>query len=48
MKGAMGGVGKAAGGLIDAMGGPWSLAIMGASWAIGELVKKHQEATQRW
>ncbi|MFS0456872.1 phage tail tape measure protein [Corynebacterium striatum] len=46
MKGAMGGVGKAAGGLIDAMGGPWSLAIMGASWAIGELVKKHQEAKQ--
>ncbi|PXY09141.1 phage tail tape measure protein [Corynebacterium striatum] len=46
MKGAMGGVGKAAGGLIDAMGGPWSLAIMGASWAIGELVKKRQEAKQ--
>lgn len=46
MKGAMGGVGKAAGGLVDALGGPWSLAIMGASWAIGELVQKHQEAAR--
>ena len=46
MKGAFGGVKTAAGGLIDALGGPWSLAIMAASWAIGELVKRHQEAKQ--
>lgn len=46
MGSAFGGVKRAASGLIDAMGGPWSLAIMGASAVIGHLVQKHQEAKQ--
>lgn len=46
MKGAMGGVKTAANGLIGALGGPWGLAIMGASAVIGHFVQKHQEAKQ--
>jgi len=46
MKSAMGGVGKAASGLMGALGGPWGLAITGASLVIGELVQRHQEAKQ--
>ena len=46
MKGAFGGVKSAAGGLINALGGPWGLAIMGATAVIGHFVQKHQEAKQ--
>lgn len=46
MKGAMGGVKTAANGLIGALGGPWGLAIMGASAVIGHFAQKHQEAKQ--
>ena len=44
MKGAFGGVKNAASGLMGALGGPWGLAIMGASAVIGHLAQKHQEA----
>lgn len=33
-------------GLINALGGPWGLAIAGAGLAIGHLIQKHQEAKQ--
>lgn len=46
MKGAFGGVKSAASGLMGALGGPWGLAIMGASAVIGHLAQKHQEAKQ--
>lgn len=46
MKGAFGGVKSAASGLMGALGGPWGLAIMGATTLIGHLVQKHQEAKQ--
>lgn len=46
MKGAFGGVKNAASGLMGALGGPWGLAIMGATAVIGHLVQKHQEAKQ--
>lgn len=33
-------------GIINALGGPWGLAIAGAGLAIGHLIQKHQEAKQ--
>ena len=33
-------------GLMNALGGPWGLAITGAGWLIGQLAKKHKEAAE--
>lgn len=33
-------------GLVNALGGPWGIAIAGAGLAIGALIQKHQEAKQ--
>lgn len=41
---AMGGVKNAAGGLVTALGGPWGLAIMGATTLIGYLANEHFNA----
>ncbi len=36
-----------ASGLMGMLGGPWGIAIMGATTALGFLAKKHQEAAQK-
>ncbi|MGP6175444.1 tape measure protein [Corynebacterium sp. A21] len=41
---AMGGVSRAAGGMVTALGGPWGLAIMGATTLIGYLATEHFKA----
>ena len=44
--GAMSGFKSGMGGLIGMLGGPWGLAIMGATTVLGHLVSKHMEAKQ--
>ena len=44
--GAMSGFKSGMGGLIGMLGGPWGLAIMGATTVLGHLVSKHLEAKQ--
>ncbi|WP_131726908.1 MULTISPECIES: phage tail tape measure protein [unclassified Mycobacteroides] len=41
------GLSTAAGGLMSALGGPWGLALGGASVALGLLAAKHQEAADK-
>ncbi|GAB7069782.1 phage tail tape measure protein [Mycobacterium hodleri] len=45
-KGAMSGMRSAAGGLVGALGGPWMLAITGATIAVGYLMQKHADAAE--
>ncbi|DAZ90353.1 phage tail tape measure protein [Mycobacteroides abscessus] len=45
--GATKGLSIAAGGLVSALGGPWGLALGGASIALGLLAQKHQEAADK-
>lgn len=40
----MGGVKGAIGGVVDAFGGPWALAIAGATWAIGGVISANKRA----
>ncbi len=44
--GALSGFKSGMGGLINMLGGPWGLAIMGATTVLGHLVSKHMEAKQ--
>ncbi|DAZ90155.1 phage tail tape measure protein [Mycobacteroides abscessus] len=41
------GLGTAAGGLMSMLGGPWGIALGGASIALGYLAQKHQEAADK-
>ena len=44
--GALSGFKSGVGGIINMLGGPWGLAIMGATTVLGFLVSKHMEAKQ--